>query len=75
MKPPYDVELLERIYRGNIRGLSPRPPKTPERDRLQALGLIETHSNPLGDERKPYWRTTPKGDLEAKTNRREGLVE
>lgn len=73
MNPPYDVFLLETIDRSRT---DPRPRKTPERDRLQRLGLIESvRPGLIFDERRPYWRTTDKGKLEAQKNRDEGLLD
>lgn len=75
MGPPYDVALLEEIDKSRERGGHPRPLKTPARDRLQRLGLIETARPSLAHSIiKPYWRPTPKGRQEAENNRKEGLV-
>lgn len=72
---PYDAALLEEIHRAHQRGGVPRPLKTPARDRLQRLGLIETAKPSLSRSIiKPYWRPTPKGRQEAENNRKEGLT-
>lgn len=71
---PYDPAMLEDIDRQSFSGY-PRPAKGPERDRLQALGLIESASPSIvSSNRRPYWRTTEKGRQEAATNRKEGIT-
>lgn len=75
MDLPYDSALLEEIDRTSWRGGRPRPPKTPARDRLQSLGLIESARPSVAFSiRTTYWRPTPKGRQEAENNRKEGLV-